>query len=144
MTSRAFFALLVLLAPSAVARAQSPQDNLILKTTSRMPEELVASIKSYSGEKKWLYLGDNKIKQGEVTLVKFCIPEVAQHLWAAGLQVSAVLPCGNVGIYKKGADTEISMLHPRYMNVLYPHPATERASAIALPLIHEMLDAVTK
>jgi hypothetical protein len=76
--------------------------------------------------------------------VKLCIPAVAQLIWPVGLQLSALLPCGNVGIYQKGMTTEISVLHPRYMHVLYPHPATERASAVAEPLLIEMLDAVTK
>jgi hypothetical protein len=30
------------------------------------------------------------------------------------------------------------------MHTLYPNPATERASAVAQPLLIEMLDAVTK
>jgi hypothetical protein len=30
------------------------------------------------------------------------------------------------------------------MHILYPHPAIERASAVAEPLLIEMLDAVTK
>jgi hypothetical protein len=49
-----------------------------------------------------------------------------------------------VGIYQKGGVTEISVLHPRYLHVLYPHPATDAASAVAEPLLTEMLDAVTK
>lgn len=40
--------------------------------------------------------------------------------------------------------TEISLLHPRYMNVLYPDPALEQAAAVAEPLLIEMLDTVTK
>ena len=55
-----------------------------------------------------------------------------------------MLPCGNVGVYSKGGTTEVSLLHPRYMHVLHPHAATERAGAIALPLFTEMLDDVTR
>ncbi len=104
----------------------------------------MAAIKSHAEEKKWEYLGESKVKKGEVTLVKICIPAVGQLLWPVGLQLSAMLPCGNVGIYQKGTATEISVLHPRYMHALYPHPSTERASAVAQPLLIEMLDAVAK
>lgn len=144
MKCSAMVAYIVMLALNTPAYAQGSQDNLIIKTTSKAPDAIVAAIKSYSEQKKWLYLGDSKIKQGEVTLVKICIPEVGQLLWPAGLHLSALLPCGNVGLYNKGEATEISVLHPRYMQLLYPHPATERASAVALPLFTEMLDAVTK
>ncbi|HEV7877979.1 hypothetical protein [Bradyrhizobium sp.] len=134
----------ILLALTAVAKAENPNDIFIVRTTSKTPDAIVAAIKSHSEQKKWEYLGESKIKRGEVTLVKICIPAVAQHIWPVGLQLSALLPCGNVGIYQKGTATEISVLHPRYMNVLYSHAGTERASAVAEPLLTEMLDVVTK
>jgi hypothetical protein len=121
-----------------------PNDIFIVRTSSKTPDAIVAAIKSHSEQKKWEFLGENKVKKGEVTFVKICIPAVGQLIWPVGLQLSAMLPCGNVGIYQKGTATEISVLHPRYMHVLYPHPATERASAVAQPLLIEMLDAVTR
>ena len=133
-----------LLALTALAQAQNPNDIFIVRTTSKTPDAIVAAIKSHSEEKKWEYLGESKVKKGEVTLVKICIPAVGQLIWPVGLHLSAMLPCGNVGIYQKGTATEISVLHPRYMHALYPHPSTERASAVAQPLLIEMLDAVTK
>ncbi len=134
----------ILLALTALARAENPNDIFIVRTTSKTPDAIVAAIKSHSEEKRWEYLGESKVKKGEVTLVKICIPAVCQLIWPVGLQLSAMLPCGNVGIYQKGTATEISVLHPRYMHALYPHPSTERASAVAQPLLIEMLDAVTK
>jgi hypothetical protein len=133
----------MLLALTGVAKAD-PNDIFIVRTTSKTPDAIVAAIKSHSEQQKWEYLGESKVKKGEVTLVKICIPAVGQLLWPVGLQLSALLPCGNVGIYQKGTATEISVLHPRYMHTLYPNPATERASAVAQPLLIEMLDAVTK
>lgn len=127
--------------PSGRAAAQSPEDTFIIKTSSKAPDAVVAAIKAYATEKKWQYLGDSKIKQGEITLVKICIPAVGQALWPAGPQLSAMLPCGNIGVYSKDARTEISVLHPRYMALLHPGPATEKASAIAHPLLIEMLNA---
>jgi len=134
----------VMIAVNVTAGAQTPSDNFIIKTTAKAPEAVVAAIQSYSEQKKWIYLGDNKIKKGEITLVKICIPEVGQLVLPVGLHLSAMLPCGNVGIYRKGSDTEISLLHPRYMQLLNPNPAIERAVAVATPLFNEMLDGVTK
>lgn len=134
----------ILLMSTAGSDAQSSNDIFIVKTSSKAPEAVVAAIKAYAELRKWPYLGENKVKQGEVTLVKVCIPEVAGALWPVGLQVSALLPCGNVGVYSKGGVTEVSLLHPRYMHALYPHAATERAGAIALPLFTGMLDDVTR
>jgi hypothetical protein len=134
----------ILLALTAVAQAGNPNDIFIVRATSKTPDATVAAIKSYSEQKKWQYVGDSKVKNGEVRLVKICLPEVGNLIWPVGLQLSALLPCGNVGIYQKGGVTEISVLHPRYLHVLYPHPATDAASAVAEPLLTEMLDAVTK
>ena len=47
-------------------------------------------------------------------------------------------------MYQNHGKTEISMLDPRYMQVLYPHPEVEKASAVATPLLTEMLEAVAK
>ena len=40
--------------------------------------------------------------------------------------------------------TEISMLHPRCMQLLYPHPVVEKASMTAAPLLTDMLESVAK
>jgi len=135
-------ALLLMLQP--VVRAADPNDIFIIRTTTLSPDAAVAAIKVYAEENEWLYLGDNKVKKGQVTLVKICIPEVGQIIWPAGLQLSALLPCGNLGVYQRDGGTEISALHPRYMSILYPDPALERAGAVAAPLLTDMLDAVTK
>ena len=143
MRQKAIVSCAILLALTVVTKAD-PNDIFIVRSTSKTPDAIVAAIKSHSEQNKWEYLGESKVKKGEVTLVKICIPAVGQLLWPVGLQLSAMLPCGNVGLYRKGPSTEISVLHPRYMNVLYPHPTTERASAVAEPLLIEMLDAVTR
>jgi hypothetical protein len=120
-------------------------DNMfIVRSTTKTPDAVVEAVKAYVEGKKWQYLGADKVKQGQVTLVKICIPEVGQQIWPAGLHLSAMLPCGNLGVYQKGGTTEISLLHPRYMPTLYPDPAIEKASAIAEPLLMEMLEAVAK
>jgi hypothetical protein len=91
-----------------------------------------------------MYMGANKAKQGEVTMVKVCVPAVGRMLWPIGLQVSAFLPCGNLGIYRASGATQVSMLHPRYMQVLYPHAEVEKAVSVATPLLMDMLSEVSQ
>ena len=106
------------------------------------PDEVVDAIKSYSEAKKWIYMGANKAKQGEVVMVKVCIPQVGSLLWPLGLHVSALLPCGNVGVYTVNGKTEVSMLHPHYMEVLYPDPEVAKATAVATPLLLDMFKSI--
>ncbi len=101
-------------------------------------------MKAYADEKKWVYLGANKVKQGQLTLVKVCIPAVGAKVWSAGLELSALLPCGNLAVYENAGKTDISMLDPHYMQVLYPSAEVKEASAMAAPLLTEMLDSVAK
>ena len=136
-----------LVATPPLTLAQSPApgpDMILIRSTTKTTEEVVEAIRSYSEAKKWMYMGASKAKQGEVTLVKVCIPEVGKVLWPVGLQLSALLPCGNLGIYDRKGRSEISMLHPSYMQVLYPHPSVEKAAAMATPLLTEMLEAVAR
>lgn len=135
-----------LLWSSTLSMSAAAQDLFVVRPTARTPEEVVEAIKAYADGKKWVFTGASKVKppQGEVTFVKVCIPEVGRLLWPLGLHISAMLPCGNFGIYQKGGKTEISMLHPRYMQMLYPHPEVEKASAVATPLFMDMLDKVAK
>jgi hypothetical protein len=132
------FAAFLIAAPIAEAASN---DIFMVRTTSRSPDTIVAAIKDYAQTMKWQYLSDNKVKKGEVTLVKICIPEVGRIIWPLGLQLSAMLPCGNIGIYTTDSGTEISVLHPRYLNILYPDPEVERAGEGGAPLRTEMLDA---
>lgn len=139
-------ALLVALSPlTSVAATPSPGPDMVLvRPTTKSADQVADAIKAYADTKKWVFLGANKVKKGEVTLVKVCIPEVGQMVWALGLHLSALLPCGNLSVYQKAGQTEISMLHPRYMYVLYPRPEIEKAADAAAPPLIEMLDAVAK
>jgi len=136
----------VLLWGSTQSAAATAEDLFVVRATAKTPEQVVEAIKAYAESKKWVYIGASKVKppQGEVTFVKVCAPEVSKLLWPLGLRVSAMLPCGNIGVYQTEGKTEISMLHPRYMQVLYPHPEVEKASAVATPLFTDMLEAVAK
>lgn len=131
----------------SVAPAQSPRpgpDMVLVRQTTKTADQVSDAVKAYAEGKKWVYLGANKVKKGEVTLVKVCIPAVGQMVWDVGLELSALLPCGNLGVYQKDGRTEISMLDPRYMQLVYPHPQVEKASAMAATQLTEMLDAIAK
>lgn len=130
---------------AAAAQAPAPGPGMLLKMpTAKTPDEVVGAVKAYAEGRKWLYMGATKAKQGEVTMVKVCIPQVGQILWPLGLEVSALLPCGNLGVYQKKGQTEVSMLHPSYMQLVYPHPEIEKAVGIATPLLVGLLESVAK
>ena len=140
-----------LLSGCATHRAMPPPsaaagfgDMIMVRQTAKTPDQAVEAVKAYTEANKWVYVGATKTKQGEVTLVKVCIPAVAAIVWAVGLETSAMLPCGNVAVYQKAGRTEIAMLDARYMAVLMPHPEVSRASAMAGPLLTLMLDTAAK
>ena len=130
--------------PAPSAPATGLGNMIMVRQTSKTPDQAVDAIKSYAEANKWAYLGANRVKQGEVTLVKVCIPAVGAIMWSLGLQTSALLPCGNLAVYQKGGGTEVSMLDPGYMAVLVPHPEVSRASTMATTLLTQMLDSVTR
>jgi hypothetical protein len=149
---KAIFRLLACLLVSGTAQLTGAQpatpgpDMILIRASAKSPTDVVDAIKAYTEAKKWVYLGAYAIKpkQGDVTMVKVCIPQVGGLLWPLGLQLSALVPCGNFGVYLNKGKTEVSMLHPSYMQILYPHPEVEKAVGVAIPLLTEMLDAVVK
>lgn len=128
-----------------LAHGPSPgADMIVVRSTAKSPDDVVESLKSYASSKKWAFLGANKVKNGEITMAKVCIPAVGAALWTANLQLTALLPCGNVSVYARGGRTEIAMLHPAYMQVLYPGKETEAAVALATPQLMAMMDEVAR
>jgi hypothetical protein len=117
---------------------------LIIRSSQKPPAAVVTAIKAYAQGKKWLYLGDNVVKNGEVTLVKICIPAAGKYVWAAGMEYSAMLPCGNLSLYRKDGTTQISLLDPGFMNLLHPDPNLKKLGDETRPLFESMLEAVTK
>ncbi len=133
---------------SEASAQSSPAENdlILVRSTDKSLDAAVEAIKTYAENRKWVYMGAYKVKppQGEIIFVKVCVPEVGKLIFPLGLKFSAILPCGNLGIYENQGKTEISMLHPRYMQVLVPNPEIEKASALATPLLSEMLEAIIK
>ena len=136
---------LLTLAACAMAPHAGPRESMILtRATDAQPDAVVDRIKSYAAERKWAFLGANKVKNGEITMVKVCIPAVGAALWSVDMKLTALLPCGNVSIYARGGKTEVAMLHPSYMHVVSPGAETEKAAGMAAPELTAMLDAVTR
>ncbi|MHB8473401.1 MAG: DUF302 domain-containing protein [Gammaproteobacteria bacterium] len=131
----------VLLGDAALA---AQDDLFIVKSSQKAPQDVVAAIKSYAEQKKWIYLGSNKVKEGEVTLVKVCIRAAGKYVWAAGMEYSAMLPCGNLSLYKKDGMTQISLLNPDFMNRLHPDPNLKKLGEETLPQFEAMLTTVVK
>ena len=129
---------------SMPAIAGEPNGMFIMRTTTKSPDAVQAAIKAYVLEKKWLYVNDNKLKVGEVTQVRMCVPDIGKDTWKAGMHISALVPCGQIGIYEQDGVTKISMLHPGFMNALYPDPILKKAGEDLLPLLTTMLDEVVK
>lgn len=124
------------------ATSQARLEGLFLiRTTAKTPGEVIAALTEFSEAKEWKLGGTTKVKKGAVTLFKVCIPAVGKKVWPHGLHLSAMLPCGNVGVYSKDGVTEVSLLRARYMHVLVPTPEMEQIAAEAEPLLDEMLAA---
>jgi len=53
-----------------------------------------------------------------------------------------MLPCGHIGLYEEEGATRLSMLHPKFMTTLQPHPSLERAVERAEPAFETLLESV--
>lgn len=125
--------------------ADDGKDMFIIRSTDKSPDAVAAAVKAYGEKMKWQNIDPAKVKMGEVTLIKTCIPAVGGKLWPIGLHVAAMLPCGNLAAYKgKDGKTEVAMLKAGYMSKLYPDPKVEEAVKVAEPLLAAMLDEVLK
>lgn len=144
-TIRATCALLPLVVLASCASAPQAMDSVfVTRTSSRSPVELHQAIRTHAAQKKWLYIGDNKLKNGEVTQVRLCIREAAADVWKVGMHVAVILPCGQFAIYEEGGMRKVTMLHPRYMTAFEPHAIVRKlADDVAGPFT-AMLDEVVK
>lgn len=134
----------LLLGVTTVAQASKPSNMFIIKDTAKSPDAVVASLKKYSKMHKWLFISATKVRKGTVTLAKVCIPEIGKHVWPQGLYLSALLPCGNIGIYKHKGKTQVSMLSADYMYKLEPTMAMKKVSKMAEPMLKGLMNAAIK
>jgi hypothetical protein len=129
---------------TAPVQSMASDDMFIIRQIDKTPEVFAQEVEAYAKNKEWNFLGAHKVKKGEVTLVKFCFKEVGKQLWKQGLHLSALAPCGNIGIYQKDGKTEISVLNPKYMNILVPSPEMEKISELAQTEMSEMLETLAQ
>lgn len=126
------------------AHGADPKAMFVIRQTDKTPEAVVKAIEQYADRQDWFFLGADRIKFDEVTLVKVCIPEIGGLIWPQGMHLSALLPCGNIGIYRQGGKTEVSMLRGAYMHALVPTAEMKKASDATEPLLNAMLEAALK
>lgn len=136
-------AALALILAAGAAQAGEPNDNFWVRSSPKSPDQLVAALKDYAEARKWLYLATFKIKGGEVTSVKICYPPIGKDIFAAGMHVAAMMPCGHIAVYNEGG-TKLAMLHPKFMTALYPDPNLDRAARTVTPLFEAMIDEVVR
>lgn len=134
----------LLLGATTLAQASKPSHMFIIKDTAKSPDAVVASIKSYAKMHKWLFISATKVRKGTVTLAKVCIPKIGKHVWPQGLYLSALLPCGNFGIYKEKGKTQVSMLSADYLYKLEPTKAMKKVSEMAEPMLKGLMEAAIK
>ena len=53
-----------------------------------------------------------------------------------------MLPCGNIGVYREDDLTKVSLLHPRFMQMILPDPNVERAVEIATPVLLALMEEI--
>lgn len=134
----------MLLAAVGFAFAQvsiaEPNDHFITRDTAASLEEMVSRIEGYAEEQEdWVYLSTFGLKGGEVTAVKICYLPIGGDIFAAGMHVAAMMPCGHVALYEENGRTHLTMLHPKFMTTLNPDPNLEQAVAKATPAFETML-----
>jgi len=132
----------LLAAAAAPALAGPPNRYFLVRDTQRSSQDIVTAVKAYVEKQGWVYVNDAELKG--VVFVKFCVPALAKDIFAAGDHIAALLPCGSMAVTEKNGKTQISMLHPDYMNALYPDPNLARAAQKGLPMFQALLDAVTR
>jgi hypothetical protein len=119
-------------------------DMFVTRSSAKSPADLHQAIRNYVQQKNWQYIGDNKIKGGQVTQVRICDPKAASDIWSAGMKVSAMLPCGHMSVYQEDGVTKVTLLSPRFLARLDPHPAVKKLAEDVSDPFTAMLDEVTR
>ena len=140
---RVVLATLLTLALTAPMAAAEPDDHFIIRDCEQSREQLARSIREFvEADEDWIFLAEFGLAGGAITAVKVCYLPLGPDIVDAGLHVGAMLPCGHIGLYEEDGGTRLSMLHPKFMTTLQPHPSLERAVENAVPAFETLLDAV--
>lgn len=133
----------VVLALGAPLTAAEPDDHFIIRDCEQTRDELASAIREFAeNEEDWIFLADFDLAGGDITALKVCYLPLGPDILDAGLHVGAMMPCGHIGLYEENGNTKLSMLHPKFMTTLQPHPSLERAVENAEPAFESLLDHV--
>lgn len=120
-----------------------PDDHFIIHETEQSREALAGAIREYvEADEDWIFLAEFDLAGGAITAIKICYLPLGPDIVDAGLHVGAMLPCGHIGLYEEEGTTHLSMLHPKFMTTLQPHPSLERAVEHAEPAFETLLGHV--
>lgn len=130
------------LAVSGPAFAE-PDDHFIIRDSEQTREALAGAIREFvEDDADWIFLAEFDLAGGAITAIKICYLPLGPDIVDAGLHVGAMLPCGHIGLYEDEGATHLSMLHPKFMTTLQPHPSLERAVELAEPAFEALLEHV--
>lgn len=128
---------------ASLAGASEEGGMFIRHEVSQSPENAAASIEAYvKKHDDWLYLATFPLKGGAVTAVKVCYLPLGKDIFAAGMHVAAMMPCGHLAFYEEDGKTQLSMLDLKFMTTLNPDPNLERAVEKGRPAFAAMLKEV--
>ncbi|WP_019593520.1 DUF302 domain-containing protein [Thioalkalivibrio sp. ALM2T] len=131
------------LALTAPLAAAEPDDHFVIHDSEQTREELASVIREFAeNEEDWIFLAEFALAGGDITALKVCYLPLGPDILDAGLHVGAMMPCGHIGLYEENGGTKLSMLHPKFMTTLQPHPSLERAVENAEPAFETLLDHV--
>jgi len=130
------------LAVSGTALAD-PDDHFVVRDSEQTREALAGAIREFvEANDDWVLLAEFGLAGGAITALKVCYLPLGPDILDAGLHVGAMLPCGHIGLYEQEGNTRLSMLHPKFMTTLQPHPSLERAVERAEPAFETLLESV--
>jgi hypothetical protein len=126
---------------TATALAGTDNEMFILHDLAKNPDDVAADIRDYVDQNDdWLFLAQFGLKGGEVLALKICYLPLGEHIFAAGVHVSAMMPCGHLAFYEEDGQARLSMLNLEFMTTLNPDPNLERAVEIGAPAFAAMLE----
>jgi hypothetical protein len=120
--------------------AQETDGYFIVRDLPGGTEAAAAAIRRYvEADDDWLFLAEFPLKGGEIQAMKVCYLPIGADVFAAGLHVGAMMPCGNLAFYEEEGQARLAMLDLDYLTALSSDPNVARAAETAAPAFEEML-----
>jgi len=124
-------------------KAPAAEDDslFIVQDLSQSVEEAADAVQQYvEDDDDWLFLARFGLLGGQVTALKICYLPIGSDIFAAGMQVAAMMPCGNLAFYEEDGQARMSMLDLAFLQVLHPDPHIEQAVEKGAPAFAAMLE----